>query len=119
MMYIVLKVISCLLIIINVLLTAVIVSAVNRLKDFFIIKTHKMSGQLDGIAADLQAASEKLDAIQADEAALHAQIAALSDAPTPEEIANLKSASEALLAKATSIDDAEPDAGTPEDTTEG
>lgn len=72
-----------------------------------IIKNQKkMSEVLDQIKADLATANEKADAIAADVQSLHDQIAALGDAPTAEQLQEVKDASAALVAKLGTIDDA-------------
>lgn len=88
---------------------------------FFLIlkKQNKMANQLDEIAADLAAANEKADKIQADVTNLDAQIAALGEAPTPEQIAAVKEQSAALVAKLSGIDDMTADVAAPPPTGAG
>jgi hypothetical protein len=84
-----------------------ILLTINLISTIFliIINTKKMSPQLDGIIADLQSAQAEAARIAE---ASKSQIAALSDAPTPEDIAALKSQSEALLTSLKGIDSVAP-----------
>jgi hypothetical protein len=73
-------------------------------KYIFHFKTEIIMGQLAGVIADLQTASDRADVIEADVLGLHAQIAALGEAPTAAEVAALKEESAALVTKLNSID---------------
>ena len=72
---------------------------------FTLKNQHKMANQLDEISADLDTANTKIDNITADITNLDEQIAALSNAPTPAEIAAVKEKSAAIVARLTTVDD--------------
>lgn len=75
-----------------------------------ILKTKKMSQELEAIKADLEAAKVKTSKIAADVAGLHAKIDALGDAPTAEELAEVKQLSADLNTSLQAVDDATADA---------
>lgn len=76
---------------------------------FIIIKLFFMSEALNEIKADLLAANEKVTKIAADVARLHAAIEALGDAPTPEELAEVKALSADLNTSLQAVDDQTPE----------
>jgi hypothetical protein len=75
-----------------------------------ILKNQKhMSAELDAIKADLVAAQELQVKIAADVQRLHDQITALGDAPTPEQLAEVKALSSALVSSLQATDAVTPE----------
>ena len=76
---------------------------------FIILKLKTMSAELDAIKADLVSAQALQQKIAADVTRLHDQITALGDAPTPEQLAEVKALSSALVTSLQATDDATPE----------
>ena len=84
-------------------------SHIKRQLHFIIQKLNKMSAELEAIKADLVAAQELQVKIAADVQRLHDTITALGDAPTAQELADLKALSGALVSSLQATDDATPE----------
>lgn len=71
----------------------------------FILKLFTMENKLAEIEANLELANQKVENVKKDVEGLHADIQALGDAPTAEQIEALKVKSEALVASLTAVDE--------------
>jgi hypothetical protein len=69
-----------------------------------ILKQKRMNTLLDSIKADIQSAQDEEQRVATEVVSLHAQILTLSEFPTADDIANLKSKSAALVSSLKGID---------------